>query len=100
MQACEYKQNIKRYQSLKLEKNAVIIDRLSELVALHIRYGYKRLHILLLREGFQINHKKTYRLYIQTGCAFVNVRKSVLPKKEVSQILLECLSSMVVRLCI
>ena len=27
------------------------------------RYGYQRLHVLLRREGFMLNHKKTYRLY-------------------------------------
>lgn len=27
------------------------------------RYGYKRLHVLLRREGIMINHKRTYRLY-------------------------------------
>ena len=29
----------------------------------HRRYGYQRLHVLLRREGFCLNHKKTYRLY-------------------------------------
>lgn len=29
----------------------------------HRRYGYQRLHVLLRREGFTLNHKKTYRLY-------------------------------------
>lgn len=27
------------------------------------RDGYQRLHVLLRREGFTLNHKKTYRLY-------------------------------------
>ncbi len=30
---------------------------------IHRRYGYKRLHVLLRREGIMINHKRTYRLY-------------------------------------
>ena len=30
-----------------------------------MRYGYRRLHILLMREGWQINHKRVYRLYKQ-----------------------------------
>ena len=68
----------KSYQSSKLEKDATITDRLSELAVLHIRYGYKRLHILLLREGFQINHKKTYRLYKQAGL-YVRKRKKKCP---------------------
>ncbi len=71
----------KSYQSSKLEKDATITDRLSELAVLHIRYGYKRLHILLLREGFQINHKKTYRLYTQVGL-YVRKRKKKCPSEK------------------
>lgn len=29
------------------------------------RYGYQRLHVMLRREGYLVNHKKTYRLYRQ-----------------------------------
>ncbi len=27
------------------------------------RFGYRRLHLLLKREGIQVNHKKLYRIY-------------------------------------
>jgi putative transposase len=27
------------------------------------RFGYRRLHILLRREGLALNHKKLFRLY-------------------------------------
>jgi putative transposase len=27
------------------------------------RFGYRRLHMLLKREGYQVNHKKLFRLY-------------------------------------
>jgi putative transposase len=37
--------------------------RLIELAALRPRFGYKRLHVLLRREGFEVNHKRIYRLY-------------------------------------
>jgi putative transposase len=37
--------------------------RLRELAAARPRFGYRRLHVLLHREGWRINHKKTYRLY-------------------------------------
>jgi putative transposase len=37
--------------------------RLRELAAARPRFGYRRLHILLRREGWRINAKKTYRLY-------------------------------------
>jgi putative transposase len=37
--------------------------RLRELAAARPRFGYRRLHILLRREGWRINAKRTYRLY-------------------------------------
>jgi putative transposase len=27
------------------------------------RFGYRRLHVLLKREGYLVNHKKLFRLY-------------------------------------
>lgn len=41
--------------------------RLKELAESRVRYGYRRLHILLQREGWQVNHKRLYRLYCQEG---------------------------------
>ncbi len=35
--------------------------RLKELAAARVRYGYRRLHILLRREGCEVNHKRTYQ---------------------------------------
>src|SRR5579859_1334870 len=43
------------------------------------RYGYRRLHVLLRRDGWAINHKRTYRLYQEEG---LTVRKK--RRKEVS----------------
>ncbi len=37
------------------------------LAASRVRYGYRRLHILLQREGWVINHKRVYRLYSEEG---------------------------------
>jgi putative transposase len=42
---------------------------LPELVALKPRYGYRRLHFLVLRERRRINHKRVYRLYTKLGLA-------------------------------
>ena len=39
--------------------------RLKELAASRPRFGCRRLHVLLRREGWQINHKVTYRLYCE-----------------------------------
>jgi putative transposase len=41
--------------------------RLRELAAVRPRFGYRRLHVLLRREGWRINTKKTYRLYREEG---------------------------------
>lgn len=37
--------------------------RLRELANERRRFGYRRLHILLKREGIEVNHKKLFRLY-------------------------------------
>lgn len=41
--------------------------RLKELAAARVRYGYRRLHILFRREGWEVNHKRTYRIYRDEG---------------------------------
>ena len=41
--------------------------RLKELAEARVRYGYRRLHILLQREGWHVNHKRLYRLYCEEG---------------------------------
>lgn len=51
-----------RYRSLRPDDGAVRA-RLRELAAIRRRFGYRRLHILLRREGMHMNHKKLRRLY-------------------------------------
>jgi putative transposase len=51
-----------RYRSRR-PRDEGVRERLRELALRYRRYGYQRLHILLRREGFMHNHKKTYRLY-------------------------------------
>jgi putative transposase len=43
--------------------------RLIELATAKVSYGYRRLHQLLLREGYTLNHKKVYLLYKKNGLA-------------------------------
>ena len=49
--------------------------RLRELAQQRRRFGYRRLHILLLRDGVTINRKRTQRLYTEEGLT-VRRRKS------------------------
>jgi putative transposase len=38
-------------------------ERLKALAHERRRFGYRRLHVLLRREGYRVNHKRVYRLY-------------------------------------
>jgi putative transposase len=54
------------YQSIR--KDPVVLRmRLRELAAARPRYGYRRLHVLLGREGWHVNIKRVYRLYKEEG---------------------------------
>jgi putative transposase len=55
-----------RYRSQAADQTALRL-RLRDLAATRVRYGYRRLHILLRREGWQVNHKRVYRLYREEG---------------------------------
>lgn len=51
-----------RYASRRSD-DATVRARLRELANARRRFGYRRLHILLRREGIELNHKKLFRLY-------------------------------------
>ena len=51
-----------RYHSTRPDDDA-IRTRLRDLAAVRRRFGYRRLHILLRREGTSMNHKRLRRLY-------------------------------------
>lgn len=42
-------------------------QRLRELAQTRVAYGYRRLHVLLCREGWPVNHKRIQRLYRDEG---------------------------------
>ena len=41
--------------------------RMKEITQTRVHYGYRRVHVLLRREGFKDNHKRIYRLYRAEG---------------------------------
>jgi putative transposase len=54
--------------AIKPDPEAVILrDRLTDLAGTRRRFGYRRLHALLRREGVAVNHKRLYRLYREAG---------------------------------
>jgi putative transposase len=42
-------------------------QRMKEIADTRVRYGHERIFILLRREGWRDNHKRTYRVYIEEG---------------------------------
>jgi putative transposase len=52
------------YQS-QAEDLSALRMRLRELAAMRVRYGYRRLTILLQREGWPVGKRRVYRLYRQ-----------------------------------
>lgn len=74
-----------RYQSRR-PKQTALRQRLRELAAARPRYGYKRLQILLNREGWGVNHKRVYRLYREEGLAVrVKRRKKLASRRRVKR---------------
>ena len=59
---------------------AQLSKRIKAIAATRVRYGYRRIHVLLCREGWRVNHKRVYRLYKDEG---LSVRKRA--RKRVSR---------------
>ena len=51
----------------KRNDNIGLRMRILDIASARVRYGYKRIHVLLLREGWKVNHKAVYRIYRQEG---------------------------------
>jgi putative transposase len=74
-----------RYQSVKDDRTELRM-KLRDLASSRVHYGYRRLHILLQREGWQINHKLVYRLYKEEGLTMRRKR----PRRNRSSQVREC----------
>ncbi|WP_273860316.1 IS3 family transposase [Photobacterium sp. GSS17] len=61
-----------RYQPQSKESDVELSARIQELALERKRFGYRRIHHLLRREGREVNHKRVYRLYRESG---LTVRK-------------------------
>ena len=49
------------YQTTRADDGA-LRERMKAMAAERRRFGYRRLHLLLRREGFAVNHKRLFRI--------------------------------------
>jgi len=54
------------YRSRK-DPQAFLRKRIRQIAETRTRYGYRRIYLLLRREGWTINHKRVHRLYCEEG---------------------------------
>ena len=64
--ALVFARSVVRYES-RADPQTELRMRLRDLAMARVGYGYRRLHILLWREGWRVNHKRVYRLYRDEG---------------------------------
>jgi putative transposase len=64
------------YRSAK-DPKLEIRQRMRDIAGTRVRYGYRRIHVLLLREGWQLRRHQAYRLYSEEQLQL----RSKLPKR-------------------
>ena len=57
------------------------MQRIKEIAETRVRYGYRRIHVLLCREGWRVNAKCVYRLYHAMGLQLRNKTPGLPPSK-------------------
>lgn len=67
--ALAVERSVLRYQSCR-DPDLALRGRLRELAQARPAFGHKRLHVLIRRDGWPVNHKKTHRLYKAEGLQF------------------------------
>jgi len=73
-----------RYRS-KPDRNQELREKLVQLGHERPRFGYRRLGVLLAREGEQVNHKRLFRVYREAGLSVKRTRRKKLVRTGVSQ---------------
>ena len=68
--------SVQYYSSIKDPRDD-LRSRMRELAQARVRYGYRRLHVLLRRDGWQLGKNQMYRLYCEEQLQL----RSKLPKR-------------------
>ena len=71
-----------RYQRRTNATNVAVLARLQAHAGERARFGYRRLHILLERDGLVVNHKRVHRIYRTAGLQVRRRRRKRLTRAE------------------
>jgi putative transposase len=71
-----------RYRPRLSAANEKLLGQLHTHAAARSRFGYRRLHVLIARDGTTVNHKRVYRLYRQAGLQVRRRRRKRLTRGE------------------
>ena len=55
-----------QYKSIRPSQES-LRQKIRDLALSRVRYGYKRIHVMLKRQGIHVNKKRVYRLYCEEG---------------------------------
>jgi len=77
-----------RYEAVEYAANELLAERIVTLAHQGRRFGYRRIHAMLRREGVHANHKRVYRLYRDAQLAIKKRkrRKGVAVAREVLEL--------------
>lgn len=70
-----------RYESRR-DRQDGLRRKLKDLAATYVRYGYRRLTVLLRREGWKVNAKRIYRLYREEGLIVRTKQRKKMARRE------------------
>ena len=70
------------------DRNAALRERLMQLARQKARYGYRRLHALLRRQGHEASARRVYRVYREQGLAVRRLRRKRIARPAASTPLL------------
>lgn len=62
--------SVGRYKTVR-PNDGLLKGKIISLALERKRFGYRRLHLLLKKEGFKVNHKRVYRLYRESGLKII-----------------------------
>jgi len=69
-----------RYYRHKRDTQAVLQQRIREIAETRVKWSYRRIHVLLRREGWRINAKRVHRLYCLEGLQLRNLPPFAQPR--------------------